>query len=213
MAQEHVIVLIDDERIDGTIEAISSPRAGSQSEGEVLVQLVDGRQLCVPVTALRRHENGTIMVDANRDNPQAQQGFSPAHAGESVVAPVIVEELDVRKHTVETGRVRITKVVREREELVDEPLLREDVLIERVPINRYVEAPIPLRYEGDTMIISLLKEVPVIEKRLMLTEELRITRRSAEHRESLPVTLRSEEVIVERLDSQTVNEHENNSLI
>jgi uncharacterized protein (TIGR02271 family) len=211
MAQEHVIVLIGDERVGGTIEAIPSPRAGSQSEGEVLVQLVDGRQLCVPVTALRRHENGTITIDANRNNPQAQQGFSPVHAGESVVAPVIVEEVHVQKHTVETGCVRITKVVREREELVDEPLLREDVLIERVPINRYVDAPIPLRYEGDTMIISLLKEVPVIEKRLMLTEELRITRRSAEHRESLPVTLRSEEVTVERVERQTVNE--NDSLI
>jgi uncharacterized protein (TIGR02271 family) len=213
MAQEHVIVLIDDERIDGTIEAMPSPRAGSQLEGEVLVQLVDGRQLCVPVTALRRHENGTIMIDANKNNPQAPQGFSPTHAGESVVTPVIVEELDVRKHTVETGRVRITKVVHEHEELVDAPVLREEVIIERVPINRYIEAPIPLRSEGDTMIISLVKEVPVVEKRLMLTEELRITRRSTEHRESLPVTLRSEEVTVERLETQTVNDHENDSLI
>jgi stress response protein YsnF len=63
------------------------------------------------------------------------------------------------------------------------------------------------------MIISLVKEVPVVEKRLMLTEELRITRRSTEHRESLPVTLRSEEVTVERLETQTVNDHENDSLI
>ena len=125
----------------------------------------------------------------------------------------MVEELDVQKHTVETGRLRITKVVHEHEELVDEPVLREEVLIERVPINRYVEAPIPLRYEGDTMIISLLKEVPVIEKRLMLTEELRITRRSADHHESRPVTLRREEVTVERLDPQTVHEHEQDSLI
>jgi stress response protein YsnF len=69
----------------------------------------------------------------------------------------LIEELEVRKHTVETRRVRITKVVHEHEELVDEPVLREEVLIERVPINRYIEAPIPLRYEGDTMIISLLK--------------------------------------------------------
>ena len=211
MAQEHVIVLIGDERIGGTIESIPSSRAGSQTEGEVLIQLVDGRQLYVPVTALSRHENGAIIVDANRNNPQ--QGTSCIHERESVVTPVIIEELDVRKHTVETGRIRITKVVHEHEQLVDEPLLREEVILERVPVNRYIEAPIPVRYEGDTMIISLLKEVPVIEKRLMLTEELRITRRSAEHHEPLPVTLRSEEVTVERLNTQTVNGHENDSLI
>ena len=99
----------------------------------------------------------------------------------------------------ETGRVRIHKVVHEREELVDEPLLHEEVSIERVPIHRFVDEAMPIRYEGDTMIVSLLEEVPVVEKRLMLKEELRITTRRSEVHQPVRVTLRSEEATVEHL--------------
>jgi uncharacterized protein (TIGR02271 family) len=101
---------------------------------------------------------------------------------------------------VETGRVRIHKVVHEREEVIDQPLLSEEVNIERVPIHRFVDEAIPIRYEGDTMIISLLEEVPVIEKRLMLMEELRITKRHVEAHRPVQVTLRREEATVEHLD-------------
>ena len=99
----------------------------------------------------------------------------------------------------ETGRVRIHKVVHEREELVDEPLLHEEVSIERVPIHRFVDEAMPIRYEGDTMIVSLLEEVPVVEKRLMLKEELRITTRGSEAHQPVRVMPRSEEPGVEHL--------------
>jgi uncharacterized protein (TIGR02271 family) len=87
-----------------------------------------------------------------------------------------------------------------REEVVDQPLLSEEVSVERVPINRFVDEAIPIRYEGDTMIISLLEEVPVVEIRLVLREELRITKRQVEARRPARVTLRHEEATVEHLD-------------
>jgi hypothetical protein len=37
-------------------------------------------------------------------------------------------------------------------------------------------------YEGETMIVPVIEEVPVVEKRLKLTEELRITKRRIQHR-------------------------------
>ena len=42
------------------------------------------------------------------------------------VVPMLVEELEVQKRVVETGTVRLTKVVHEQEVLVDEPLFREE---------------------------------------------------------------------------------------
>lgn len=126
--------------------------------------------------------------------------------GEAVVMPVIEEELAVQKREVETRRVRITKIVREREEIVDEPLLKEEVEVERVVINRVVNEPVPVRYEGDTMIVSVLEEMLVVEKRLVLKEEWRITRRQSEFHQSQQVTLRSEEVTVERVGG---DEHRN----
>jgi uncharacterized protein (TIGR02271 family) len=76
------------------------------------------------------------------------------------------------------------------------------VVIERVPINRVVEAPIVARSEEDTLIIPLLEEVLVVEKRLLLKEELRITKKRIETHLPQRVTLRREEAIVEHIDQE-----------
>ena len=119
--------------------------------------------------------------------------------------PVIQEDLQVRKREIEIGRVRLTKTVNEREDIVDEPLMQDEVVVQRIPINRVVDGRMPdVRYEGETMIIPLFEEVMVMEKRVVLKEELRITKRRFETRNPQSVTLRSEEVNVERLRSQEV---------
>jgi len=117
-----------------------------------------------------------------------------------IILPVIEETLDVQKREVETGRVRITKKVHEREGIVDEPLMEEEVSVTRVDINRVVEGPVLVRHEGDTMIIPLLEEVLVMEKRLMLKAELHITKRQLETHKPQTITLRNEEAIIERIN-------------
>jgi uncharacterized protein (TIGR02271 family) len=116
--------------------------------------------------------------------------------------PVIEEALAVHTSPVETGRVRLRKMVHEREEIVDPPLMRDEVIIERVPINRVVEAPLSARAEEDTLIIPVLEEVLVVEKRLLLKEEVRITTRRVETHLPQRVTLRREEAAVERIDRE-----------
>ena len=122
--------------------------------------------------------------------------------GSSLVMPVIKEVLEVHTTPVETGRVRIRKIVHEREEIVDPPLLREEVVIERVPINRMVEGRL-LPSEEDTLIIPVLEEVLVVEKRLLLKEEVRITKRRVETHRPQRVTLRREEATLERLNHES----------
>jgi uncharacterized protein (TIGR02271 family) len=92
------------------------------------------------------------------------------------VLPIIQESLDVETCPVETGRVRLRKVVHEREEVVDPPLWREEVVVERVSVDRFVDGPISTRAEGDTVIIPVLEEVLVVEKRLLLKEEVHVTK-------------------------------------
>ncbi|HTN83066.1 MAG TPA: DUF2382 domain-containing protein, partial [Sorangium sp.] len=114
--------------------------------------------------------------------------------------PVVAQELEVTKRTIESGRVRITKQVHERVEAVAEPLERERVFVERVAVNRVVTEPPATRQEGDTLIVPVVEEVLVVEKRLVLKEELHITRvRSVEMSPPERVTLRSEDVQVERV--------------
>lgn len=128
----------------------------------------------------------------------------PVHA-ESVRIPIIEEQLQVGKRVVETGRVVFTKDVTEREETVTLPLNHDEVNVDRVLVNRYVDTPPPVRYEGDTMIIPVLEEVIVVEKRLMLVEELHVTKRQIQTQETQRVTLRREAVTVTRQPGSTPN--------
>jgi uncharacterized protein (TIGR02271 family) len=193
----------DPEGVQGTIDTRAWPLDGSRAE--VLVQLESGQQVLVPVHILVREEEGRYSVPMALADLERRAGTDPREP--PLVVPVTVEALDVQKRTVETGRVRIHKTVQTREVLVDEPLLREEVIIERVPVNRVVEGPIPVRYEGDTMILSLLEEVLVVETRLLLTEELRITTRRTETHTPERVTLRHEDVTIERVDLERNEPH------
>lgn len=116
--------------------------------------------------------------------------------------PVIEEQLQVAKRVVETGRLLVSKTVLEEEETVDISLVSEALSVERVPINQYVDAPPAVRYDGDTTIFPVLKEVLVTEKRLLLVEEVHITKQRTTASDTQRVMLRREEVTVQRVDSE-----------
>lgn len=119
-----------------------------------------------------------------------------------VVVPLHAEELSVAKRRVETGRARISTVTREREELVEELLTREFVEIERKPIGKPLEHAPAVREEGDTIVIPVVEEVLVIERRLILKEEVRVRRvREREpHQERMKV--RKQDVVITRCPAQ-----------
>ncbi|HEX8203507.1 MAG TPA: YsnF/AvaK domain-containing protein [Isosphaeraceae bacterium] len=193
-------IVVGQEGLRGTIESTAQHRPGA--DPKVVVRLDDGLRLAVPAELLTEQGDGTYAVpigpaDIERLRLRAAQATEPA-----AVIPVVVEELEVHKRTVERGRVRITKRVHEREEVVDEPLLREEVEVERVPVNRLVDGPVAVRQEGDTTIVPLVEEILVVEKRLMLKEELRITKRRVQEHTPQRVTLRTEEATVERVGPQ-----------
>jgi len=114
------------------------------------------------------------------------------------IIPVVQETATVQRSVRESGSVAIHKTVHERTEVVDQPRSWEEVEVERVAVNRVVDAPIPVRYEGDTMIISLLEEVVVVEKRLLLREEVHIRKLHKEEHEAKEVQLREERVEIVR---------------
>jgi len=182
--------------LQGVIETSEQLPIGNSSR--VRVRLENGQQLFVPAEVLRLQEDGTYYLPLTLAELEARGLAQDKAEGRALTVPVIEEEPEVQKRKVETGKVRIQKVVREREEVIDEPLLREEVSVERVPINRVVEAPVPVRREGNVLIIPLLEEVLVVEKRLLLKEELHITKRSVEVHDPQRVNLRREEAIIER---------------
>ena len=126
------------------------------------------------------------------------------HVREQQVIPVWEEQVQVEKQVVETGRVRISKKVQQEEVTVDVPLTSVEHRVERVPVNQFVEAPPAIRYEGDTMIIPVLEEVVVLEKRLKLVEELHVTTLHTQTSATQQVTVQKEVVTVQHSnDNQT----------
>ena len=120
----------------------------------------------------------------------------------SKIVPLIEEQIHLEKHLVDQGGYRISKKVSIRHETVDEPLVSRSVQIERRAIGRLLpsmESP-PVRREGATSIFSVVEEVLVTEKRLMLKEEIYITQTEATIHRPVNVALRSEEMLIEPLE-------------
>jgi uncharacterized protein (TIGR02271 family) len=112
--------------------------------------------------------------------------------------PVVREEVRVGKREVERGRVRVRKVHGERQEQVDLPLVRQEVEIQRVPVNRPVAGPVAAREEEDgTVVLSVVEEVLEVHKSWVLREEIRLRRKTVRTRRPVTVTLRTEDVVVE----------------
>lgn len=187
----------DKDGVWGTMVSESLPLPGNAAQ--VVVQTESGQQVLVPTDILIQQPDGSYYLPlrlAELEHAGSEQG---GHQDEPIVVPVLVEELDVQKRLVETGKVRITKVIHEHEAVVDEPLFYDKVAITRVPMQRVVDGPVPVREENGTTIISVVEEVLVVEKRLMLREEIHIRKQRIETHQPQRITLRSEEVQVERV--------------
>jgi Domain of unknown function (DUF2382) len=197
------VTVTDPQGVHSTIDTAAWPLDGSRAE--VLVSLESGQQVLVPLQMLIREEEGRYAVPMALAELERRAGADPREP--PLVLAVMAEVLNVQTRRVETGCVRIHTTVQAREVLVDEPLLREEVIIARVPVNRMVEGPIPVRYEGNTMILSLLDEVLVVETRLLLKEEVHLTTRRTDTHTPERVTRRHEDVTIERVDLERHKPH------
>ena len=145
-----------------------------------------------------RRAQTQISVGVTVESPQTEDGRTREQAGEAVL-PLLAEEVTVSKQTVETGRVQVSRITHEREQLIDELLAHEAAEIDRIPINRKIDTMPSVREEGDTVVIPIVEEVLVIERRLLLKEEVRVRRVRSTERHQESVTLRYHEAVVTRL--------------
>lgn len=184
----------------------------------MLVRLDDGRQVLLPSEALRLERDGSYSigfelaprgagVDSDRTAPPLRDAVplaAPA-ARESGTIPVLSEDLVVERRSRTTGGVRLHKHVTESVAEVDEPVVRERVVVEHLRIDRpLTDGSIPQAHEREdgVLVVPVLEEVLVVRKQLVLKEELHVRRIREETRERQSVPLRREHVDVERVDAQ-----------
>jgi uncharacterized protein (TIGR02271 family) len=116
---------------------------------------------------------------------------------------LVEEQLEIGKREVERGRVVVRTRVEERDEIAEIELRQDEVTVERISRGVPVETTPTVREEDGVLIVPVVEEQLVVTTRLILKEEIRITRRSRTEAVREPVRLRSEQVDIERLEGRT----------
>jgi uncharacterized protein (TIGR02271 family) len=191
--QQPLLIVSGPDGIYGTL-----PRAPENGAERVALTLESGAVVEVPRNQLDQRPDGSWFLNMSRRDILAKAPSSPK---QTVVIPVVQEEPIISKREIATGAVRVEVHPSTRSEGLDVPLMEEEAEVQRVPVNRIVERAEAARIEGDVTIIPVYEEVAVVERRLMLKEEIHIRRRRTTRREHLSVPLRTEEVRVTRSDA------------
>lgn len=106
------------------------------------------------------------------------------------------ERLSVDKEREATGRARLRKYVVTENETVDVPVQREEVRVERTPLNG-TEATSGTIDENDTAEVTLHEERPVVDKETVGVERVGLEKETVEDTRRVDADVRKEQVDVE----------------
>jgi stress response protein YsnF len=121
---------------------------------------------------------------------------------EEVVIPLAEESVSLSKREVETGQVRVALSTDIETVIAHETLRGTRIKVERVSVNRVLpdDEPAPQsRQEGDTLVIPVVEERPVVVKRLVITEEVRLRFVPTETPFEEEVSVRRQKATVDRV--------------
>jgi uncharacterized protein (TIGR02271 family) len=114
--------------------------------------------------------------------------------------------LNIRER--DRGTVRIHKGVEVTPVHETVEVRRDEVLIEQRQVDRPATTVREPWYEGETLVVPIYEEILVTEKRLMLREELRITRQSVVKQVKIDDSVRRDVVSFERIEPANESERE-----
>jgi uncharacterized protein (TIGR02271 family) len=128
---------------------------------------------------------------------------------DEVTVQRVEEELLVGRREREAGSMRIRKRVRTETEHLEVPKKRVEVTVERVPVDEATPTAegitaIP-QIEEEEIVVPIVEEEILIEKRPVVKEEIRIRKRVVEDVEIVEEDVRKEEV---EIDDQTHREND-----
>ena len=162
----------------------------SEADGRVRVRLPQGGVIDLPDSLVSADLEGGAV---------AAVSFDDLDPGSFDVLQEVEESVKVSVRTLERGRVVARTVTDSREEPVHASGWRETVEVERVPVGRVVDDIEDVRVEDGVTVVPVYEEVLVVQKQLVLREELHLISRREEVPGPSSVTLRRQRVEVERL--------------
>lgn len=115
---------------------------------------------------------------------------------DQIVIPLHAEEVSVGKKQVATGRVKVSTVTHSRQQLIEQLLQSERVEVERIPVGKVVAQAPDVRTEGDVTIIPVVEEAVVVQRQLVLKEEIRVRKTRQTHNYQGSVVLRQQQAVI-----------------
>jgi uncharacterized protein (TIGR02271 family) len=175
------LVPVEGSRATGEVVRVGFPRAVVEAAPRVEAEEID------EVTERR-------LVD-HYDLPRPLEERETA-----VITPIVRHEeaLSIAKERTETGRVRVRKWVETEPVTVEVALERETVRVTRQPIGRPAREGVELG--EDEISVSVYAERPVVEKRVVAVERVRLEKRVELDDVTIEDELRVERVAAEESD-------------
>jgi uncharacterized protein (TIGR02271 family) len=126
-------------------------------------------------------------------------------SGQTVKA--VDEQLHVQKKPVQSGEVKIHKEVHTEHKTIDVPVMREEVVVERMPASGATASASDL---GSQEIRVPIREEEVrVEKTPVVKEEVRVSKRQVQGTEKVSENLRKEEIKVDTKGNASVRDERN----
>ena len=187
----------------GTVEAVAADSATGEPN-LLVVRTRSGERVEVPVALVAAGSTAReVRLSVARD--ALTSGMTGLNVvGDRLTVPVREEILVPTTRPVELGTVRIHKRIETVPAETSVDVMRDEVAVERVAIDRPIDAVPAPRHEGETLVIPVVEEVLVTEKRLMLREEIRVTRRQVSQSVAVRDTVRREVLEVEEVRADQV---------
>ncbi len=147
---------------------------------------------------------GTTWTDETTTAAPRTQGMTGAQTtattGETVV-PEYAEELVAGTRQEQIGDVHLHKDVVTEQESVPVTLRREEVTVERVPVDQNVDlGATPDAFQGQDIDVPVMGEEAVVGTQVHETEEVRLRKQTTTAQEQVSATVRKERVVVDGVD-------------
>jgi uncharacterized protein (TIGR02271 family) len=135
--------------------------------------------------------------------PQAQRvtGTQATSTTGDIVVPEYEEELVAGKRQEQIGDVHLHKDVVTEQESVPVTLRREEVTVERVPVDQAVDGDVTRdAFQSQDIDVPVLGEEAVVGKKIRETEEVRLRKQATTEQQQVTDTVRRERVVVDGAD-------------
>jgi uncharacterized protein (TIGR02271 family) len=163
------------------------------------------KEYYVPFDAVTEVRDNAVYLNVDKgeidglgwdSRPEERQSATTTTTGRSEADTMRLreEQLQTRTTPVETGRVQVGKDVVEEQRTVDVPVSREEVVVERHPVDRRpADRPIDAT-QSETIEVPVREEQVDVEKRPVVYEEVGVGKRVTQETRQVSDTVRREEL-------------------